>query len=64
MPQIKLTTKQREIRAGLRIPVEKMDYIKVMAVVDGYVMARYKGCIPFVVSIKKFETDYLTPKFP
>lgn len=29
-------------------------YIKVMAIADGYVMARNKGCIPFCESINDF----------
>lgn len=29
------------------------DYIKVMAIADGYVMMRRKGCIPFVMSMKE-----------
>ena len=29
-------------------------YLKVMAIIDGYVMARYKGCIPFCESENAF----------
>lgn len=30
------------------------DYLaKVMVVCDGYVMARHKGCIPFVIRLKE-----------
>ena len=29
----------------------------VMAVADGYVLARYKGCSPFVMSIRELQTS-------
>lgn len=40
---------------GDKIPhKEGNGYIKVMAIAEGYVMARNKGCIPFCESIDKF----------
>lgn len=30
--------------------------VKLMAIVDGYVMARHKGCFPFVETIATFRT--------
>lgn len=29
--------------------------LRIMAIAEGYVMARFKGCIPFVESVEKFE---------
>lgn len=29
--------------------------VKLMAIVDGYVMARHKGCFPFVETIDRFR---------
>lgn len=40
---------------GDKIPSKEMGYIKIMAFEDGYVMARYKGCMPWCVTIKEFE---------
>lgn len=37
----------------------KDSYVKIMAVKDGYVMARHKGCIPFIVSEKDFIDKYI-----
>lgn len=28
--------------------------IKIMAIADGYLMVRYKGCFPFVIQEKEF----------
>lgn len=28
--------------------------LTIMAVADGYIMCRYKGCMPFVKSVKEF----------
>lgn len=50
-----LVCKLGGIRVGDKIPTTMQQYLKVMAYVDGYVMARYKGCIPFVSTIKEFE---------
>lgn len=30
-------------------------WLNVMTVIDGYVVARYSGCAPFIKSIKEFE---------
>ena len=40
--------------------IHKGSEAKVMAVADGYVMARLPRCMPFVV----FEKDALKPKTP
>jgi hypothetical protein len=48
-----LTVGQRFIEPERFINPNK-HYIKVMAIVDGYVMARYKGCMPFVQGEKEF----------
>lgn len=32
--------------------------VRVMAVVEGYVMVRHKGCVPFLVHWKDFELNY------
>lgn len=29
--------------------------LRIMAIEEGYVMARFKGCMPFVQSVKDFE---------
>jgi len=34
---------------------DKSTYLKIMAIKDGYVMARWKGCYPFVRNVKEFE---------
>lgn len=39
---------------GTKIPTSEGNYIKIMAVADGYVMARNNGCIPFCESIERF----------
>ena len=39
---------------GFRYPSQYKD-IKVMAIVDGYVMARYMGCSPFAEAHDEFE---------
>lgn len=35
------------------------DWARIMAEVDGYVMARKKGCMPFVVHMKDIEGPFL-----
>lgn len=44
-----------ELKAGMKISVAQHEYLKVMAIVDGYVMMRYKGCIPFVEKQERFN---------
>lgn len=42
---------------GSKIPTsnsEKGDYIEVMAIAQDYIMARRKGCMPFVKSLTEF----------
>lgn len=41
--------------AGQKFMLPDGDYIKIMAIVDNYVMARRNGCIPFVKSCKEFD---------
>jgi hypothetical protein len=36
--------------------------LRIMAIADKYVMLRYKGCMPFVESIKDFEKRKLQLK--
>lgn len=44
------------MRVGEKFPNKKGDsYIKIIAIAEGYIMARYKGCVPFVQS----ENDFL-----
>jgi hypothetical protein len=38
-----------------KFPYPDGSYLKVMAIVDGYVMARNKGCMPFVQTVKEFQ---------
>ena len=38
-------------------------YVKIMAVRGGYVMARRKGCIPFVLSEREFIDRYVPTPF-
>ena len=48
---------KREFRAGDKFApwfTGGPAYIKVLAVAEGYVMARYAGCIPFVKTVKEF----------
>jgi len=33
---------------GNKIPLKNNSYLYIMALVDNYYMARYKGCVPFV----------------
>jgi len=33
----------------------KHSYIRIMAIAENYIMARNKGCVPFVDSIKEFS---------
>jgi len=42
------------IEVGEKIKTRDGSYIKIMAIEDGYVMARKKGCIPFCQSINGF----------
>ena len=58
-PSIKgeLTTKIGVIKPGMKIPVTyagHSSYIKYMAICEGYIMARWKGAIPFVDDVKGF----------
>jgi len=32
---------------GMKFPIINGGYLKIMAFVDGYYMARFKGCVPF-----------------
>lgn len=58
------------IRAGTRwkddaaafAPGTRLESVKVMAVVDGYVMARRSGCMPFCMSVKDFERRFSLAK--
>lgn len=43
-----------DIFVGDRIPMKNSNWLKVMAYVDGYIMARFKGCIPFVLNLSDF----------
>lgn len=47
--------KECKYKAGDKIHTSADNYIKVMAVADGYVMFRNKGCIPLVLSVADFE---------
>lgn len=47
-------------KAGDKIPMIIGDYVKVMAIADGYVMARRKGCYPFVCAVKEFDKILLS----
>ncbi len=49
------TTLKDDFREGDKFATEGgKSYIKIMAIADGYVMARNKGCIPFCETIKEF----------
>jgi hypothetical protein len=48
MPQILEHSVSSSFMVGSKIPHIKNGYIKIMAFVDGYYMARFKGCVPFV----------------
>ena len=46
-----------EIKKGDKFPVWcGKEEIRVMAVVEGYVVARFKGCAPFIDTKKRFLT--------
>lgn len=38
--------------------IELLTLVRVMAVADGYVMARHKGCQPFTIFWKDFVNEY------
>ena len=44
-----------KIKVGQKYDYGTKFYIKIMAIADGYVLARVKGCMPFAQSIKDFE---------
>lgn len=53
----KNTSQSIIFRVGSKIPAnnsERGDYIEVMAIAQNYVMARRKGCMPFVKSLPDF----------
>lgn len=33
-------------------------YLKIMAIEDKYVMARFKGCVPFCIPLGEFKAKY------
>jgi hypothetical protein len=35
-------------KIGERIPIDARGYLKIMAFAEGYYMARFKGCLPFI----------------
>lgn len=41
-----------QIKVGSKFRNSYGTEFKIMAVVDGYCMCRYKGCVPFVQSVK------------
>jgi hypothetical protein len=45
-----------EIKRGMIFIHRLGGEYKIMAVADGYAMARRKGCIPFCISIKEIQT--------
>ena len=47
-----------DFHAGMKISVEESEYVKIMAIVDGYVMARMKGAYPFIMPMKKFRERF------
>jgi hypothetical protein len=47
-PQVNEHTVSSSFMVGSKIPHLRNGYIKIMAFVDGYYMARFKGCVPFV----------------
>lgn len=47
-PQVFEHSVSSSFMVGSKIPHIKNGYIKIMAFVDGYYMARFKGCVPFV----------------
>jgi len=50
--------------SGAWAPGSKLGRIKVMAVVDGYVMARRLGCAPFCEALSSFEAIYTRSRPP
>lgn len=41
----------------------KGDDARVMAIAEGYIMARKKGCYPFLASVKEIEAAQMEPTF-
>lgn len=52
------STEPIEFHVGMKINVEDSEWVKIMAIVDGYVMARRKGAYPFVMPMKKFRERF------
>lgn len=51
--------KESKYKVGEKIPTNDGLYVKVMTIIDGYVMCRRKGCIPFGLTIDDFESMLL-----
>ena len=45
--------KANELKVGQRYKGKLLE-VRIMAIVEGYVMCRHKGCMPFVESVKDF----------
>ncbi len=53
------TKKQEtEITIGMTVRDEHGE-VRIMAIVEGYVMVRRKCCVPFVLSIRQFTNLYI-----
>jgi len=50
-----MTMDKTEIKPGQSFEVITGLPLKVMAVTEGYVMARHKGCFPFVETVEAFK---------
>lgn len=48
-------------QVGFKYPHIRMGYLKIMAYSDGYYMARYKGCIPFVAKEAEIAQKLIEP---
>jgi hypothetical protein len=49
---------EKILKSGLKISFQDTE-IKIMAVVDNYVMARKKGFMPFCMSEKEFKQKFM-----
>jgi len=57
-------SKWRERKPSFIAADPKHEIFRVMAVVDGYVMARRTGCMPFIVPLKQWHGHFVTAGHP